>query len=174
MATDTQGEIVNKIKQSDKLVTIDLQKFYDDTERVGLDLSEFLYEGLILKEKDFRADLEAFDWSQFDGQYVAVYCSTDAIISKWAYMLVAQYLNAHAKEIFYGRPDDIHFELYRRKLDKVAWDEYEDKFVILKGCSDKKTPVPESVYMYATQKLLPYVKKLMYGEACSNVPVYRK
>lgn len=174
MATDTQGEIVNKIKQSDKLVTIDLQKHYDSTKRAGLDLKQFLYEGLILKEKDFRADLEAFDWSQYEDQYVCVYCSTDAILSKWAYMLVAQHLTPHAKEVFQGRPDDILFELYRRKLESVDWSSYEDKFVILKGCSDKDKPVPESVYLYATQKLLPHVRKLMYGEACSNVPVYRK
>lgn len=174
MATDTQDEIVNKIKQSDKLVTIDLQKYFDSTKRTGLDLKQFLYEGLILKEKDFRADLEIFDWSQFDGQYVCVYCSTDAILSKWAYMLVAQHLAPYAKEVFQGRPDDILFELYRRNLESIDWSSYQDKFVILKGCSDKDKPVPESVYLFATQKLLPYVRKLMYGEACSNVPVYRK
>lgn len=173
MATDTKGEIVNKVKQSDKLVTIDLQKYFDETPRTELDLKQFLFKGMILKEQDFRDQLEQFDWSQFDDQYVAVYCSTDAIISKWAYMLVGQYLARHAKEVFKGQKDDMLFELYRRKLDDVDWSSYEDKFVILKGCSSKEKPVPESVYLYATQRLVPHVKKLMYGEACSNVPVYR-
>mgnify|MGYP000268163201 CR=1 FL=1 len=173
MATDTSGEIVNKIKQSDKLVTIDLQKYFDETPKAALDLKQFLFKGMILKEEDFRDQLENFDWSQFDGKYVGVYCSTDAIISKWAYMLVGQHLAPHAKEVFKGREDDMLFELYRRKLEDVSWHEYEDKFVILKGCSSKEKPVPESVYLHATQKLIPHVKKLMYGEACSNVPVYR-
>lgn len=173
MATDTKGEIVNKVKQSDKLTTIDLQKYFDSTPRSELDLKQFLFKGMILKENDFRAQLSDFDWSQFDDHYVGVYCSTDAILSKWAYMLVGQYLAPHAKEVFQGRKDDMLFELYRRKLEEVDWASYQDKFVILKGCSSKEKPVPESIYLYATQKLIPYVKKLMYGEACSNVPVYR-
>lgn len=173
MATDTKGEIVNKVKQSDKLVTIDLQKYFDDTPKAELDLKQFLFKGMILKEDDFRNELNDFDWSQFQDQYVAVYCSTDAIISKWAYMLVGQNLAGYAKEVFKGEKKDILFELYRRKLDDIDWSSYKDKFVILKGCSSKEKPVPESVYLYATQRLVPHVKKLMYGEACSNVPVYR-
>ncbi|HLR24905.1 MAG TPA: DUF2480 family protein [Fodinibius sp.] len=173
MATATEGEIVNKIKQSKKLVTLDLQQFFDDTKRVGLDLEQFLFKGLLLKEKEFRTQLEEFDWTQFDDQYVCVYCSTDAILSKWAYMLVGQHLHSHAIEVFKGQPDDIVHELYRRKLDDMEWSQYQDKFVILKGCSDDERPVPDSIYLYATQKLIPYAKKLMYGEACSNVPVYR-
>lgn len=173
MATDTTGEIVNKVKQSDKLVTIDLQKYFDSTPRAELDLKQFLFKEMILKENDFREQLKEFDWNQFEGQYVGIYCSTDAILSKWAYMLVGQHLAPHAKEVFHGRKEDMLFELYRRKLEEVDWASYEDKFVILKGCSSKEKPVPESVYLYATQKLVPHVKKLMYGEACSNVPVYR-
>lgn len=173
MTTDTKGEIVNKVKQSDKLVTIDLQKYFDDTPKVELDLKQFLFKGMILKEEDFRKQLDEYDWSQYEGQYVTVFCSTDAIISKWAYMLVGKHLAGYAKEVFKGRKEDILFELYRRKLDKLDWSSYEDKFVILKGCSSKEKPVPESVYLYATQRLVPHVKKLMYGEACSNVPVYR-
>lgn len=173
MATDAQGDIVNKVKQSKKLVTIDLQQHFDATPRVGLDLKQFLFKGLLLKEKDFREQLEEYDWSQFDDQYVCVYCSTDAIISKWAYMLIGKHLAPYAREVFQGKPDEILFELYRRSLETIEWSEYQDKFVILKGCSSKEKPVPESVYLYATQKLIPHVKKLMYGEACSNVPVYR-
>ena len=172
MATDT-GEIVNKVKQSDKLITLDLQQYFDDTTRSSIDLKQFLFKGMILKEDEFREQLKDHDWSQFDNQYVGVYCSTDAIISKWAYMLVAKHLAAHAKEVFTWQENDMLFELYRRQLNDISWSDYEDKFVILKGCSSKEKPVPESVYLYATQRLVPHVKKLMYGEACSNVPVYR-
>lgn len=168
-----QGEIVNKIKQSEKLVTLDLQQYYDTTPISELDLAQFLHRGLILKEKEFRKSLDKFDWQQFEGGYLCVYCSTDAIISKWAYMLVAQHATGITKEVFYGKKGEVLHELYRRQLDEIDWEQYRDKFVILKGCSDKEKPVPASIYLHATKKLLPFVKKLMYGEACSNVPVYR-
>ncbi|MDZ7693566.1 MAG: DUF2480 family protein [Balneolaceae bacterium] len=170
MAT-AEGEIVNKVKKSKKLVTIDLQKYHDETPVAELDLKEFLYEGLILKEDHFREKVEEHDWLQYRDSYLTIFCSTDAIIPRWAYMLLASKAHPHAEDIFEGREKDLHFELYRRKLDHVDWSEYEGKFVLLKGCSDK--PVPDSVYLHATKKLLPHVAKLMYGEACSNVPVYR-
>lgn len=172
MATQ-KGEIVNKVKQSKKLVTLDLQEYFDETPIQEFDLKDFLHKGLILKEKEFRNQLEDQDWKQYSGNYLTVYCSTDAIISKWAYMLVAQYATRYTKDIFKGRKEDFLYELYRRNLESVNWEDYQDKFVILKGCSSKDKPVPESVYLYATKKLVPHVKKLMYGEACSNVPVYR-
>lgn len=173
MATQEQP-IVNKIKQSDKLVTIDLQKHFDATPIAELDLKDFLFQELILKEKEFREELKNHDWNQYENQYLAVYCSSDAIISKWAYMLVTQYAVPFASDVFKGNKSDVRDELYRRELQKIEWSSYKDKFVILKGCSDKEKPVPESAYLYATKKLVPHVKKLMYGEACSNVPVYRK
>lgn len=174
MAVTREEPIVNKVKQAEKLVTINLQQYFEDTPIMELDLKEFLYEGLILKENEFRDDLENHNWEQYSNCYLAVYCSTDAIISKWAYMIVAQHATPFVKDIFKGNKPAILDELYRRKLEQVEWSNYTDKFVILKGCSDKKKPVPESAYLYATKKLVPYVKKLMYGEACSNVPVFRK
>lgn len=171
MATK-EGEIVNKVKQSKKLVTLDLQEYYDETPVTELDLKEFLYEGLILKEQEFRESLENHDWSQYEDKYLTVYCSSDAIIPKWAYMLVVQHAAPYAEDIFEGNKEACLHELYRRKLESIDWEQYEEKFVLLKGCSDKT--VPESVYLLATKKLLPHVQKLMYGEACSNVPVYRK
>lgn len=170
---EQEAEIVNKVKQSDKLVTFDLQQYFDETPIAELDLKDFLFEGLILKEKEFREQLEEFDWSEFQDHYLVVDCSTDAIISKWAYMLVAQHAVPFVKDVFKGSREDFLFELYRRSLQDVDWSKYQDKFVILKGCSSKEKPVPASVYLYATNKLVPHVKKLMYGEACSNVPVYR-
>jgi hypothetical protein len=166
--------IVNKIQQSKKLVTVDLQQYFDEMPIAELDLKDFLYEGLLLKEEDFRKSLESHKWDQYEGKYLAVFCSTDAIISKWAYMLVAQYAEPFAKDVFAGDKSVVRDELYQRTLSTVDWEQYKDKFVILKGCSGSDKPVPESAYLYATKKLVPHVQKLMYGEACSNVPVYRK
>ncbi len=165
------SEIVNKVKQS-KLETIDLEKYAEGIELHELDLKEFLFQGLILKEAEFREKTEQFDWSQYAGGYLTLYCSTDAIIPKWAYMLIVQLASEHATDILYGSREEALRQIFRQKLDQVDWSRYDDRFVLLKGCS--KLDVPADIYMYATKKLLPHVRKLMYGEACSNVPVYRK
>jgi hypothetical protein len=174
MEVTEEEPIVNKIQQSKKLVTLDLQEYFDETPIAQFDLKDFLYEGLILKEDAYREALEEHDWEQYEGKYVAVFCSTDAIISKWAYMLVAQHAAPFAKDIFKGDTSAVRDELYRSSLSVVDWEQYKGKFVILKGCSDSDKPVPEATYLYATKKLVPHVQKLMYGEACSNVPVYRQ
>jgi hypothetical protein len=165
------SEIINKVQQS-KLETVDLEKFAAGETLHELDLKDFLFQGLILKEGEFREKMEAHDWSQYDGGYLTVFCSTDAIIPKWAYMLVVQHAEHYAGDVFFGSKKDALSEIFRKKLDQVEWSKYEDRFVLLKGCS--KMDVPADVYMYATKKLLPHVRKLMYGEACSNVPVYRR
>ncbi len=174
MADTQEGTIVNKIKQSKKLVTLDLQQYFDPMPIAELDLKQFLFQELILKEKEFRSALENHNWQQYKNQYLAVFCSSDAIISKWAYMLIAQHAAPFAEDVFTGTKTDARDELYRRRLSDIEWSAFSGKFVILKGCSDKEKPVPESAYLYATKKLVPHVHKLMYGEACSNVPVYRK
>lgn len=165
------SEIVNKVKQS-KLETVDLEKFAAGIELHELDLKEYLFKELILKEKEFRQHLEELDWSRYEGTYLTVHCSTDAIIPKWAYMLVVQHAEKYALNVYFGNRQDALKQLFREKLDLVDWEEYSEKFVLLKGCS--KMDVPPEIYMYATKKLLPHVRKLMYGEACSNVPVYKK
>ena len=112
------------------------------------------------------------DWSAYDDAYLTVYCSTDAIIPKWAFMLVVQHAENHARDVYFGTREEAIKQLFKNKLDLVNWSDYDGRFVLLKGCS--KMDVPADVYMYATKKLLPHVQKLMYGEACSNVPVYKK
>ncbi|HKJ47105.1 MAG TPA: DUF2480 family protein [Balneolales bacterium] len=166
-----EGPIVNKVAKSG-LITIDLQEYYDDTPIETFDLKDHLYQGLIIREKDFRKALDQHDWTRYAGTYVAVHCSSDAIIASWAYMLVTTYAQVYAREVFFGNRDDVRFELYRRKLENIDWSQYEGSRIILKGCSDK--PVPPSVYLLATKKLLPYAERVMYGEACSFVPVYRE
>ncbi|MCG2589439.1 DUF2480 family protein [Rhodohalobacter sulfatireducens] len=165
------SEIVNKIKQS-KLETIDLEKLAADVKVYELDLKDFLFKEMILKEAEFREKMEAHDWSQYEDGYLTVYCSTDAIIPKWAYMLVVQHAKDHTKDVLSGTKREALSQIFRQKMDQTDWQQYEDRFVLLKGCS--KMDVPPDVYMYATKKLMPHVKKLMYGEACSNVPIYRK
>ena len=168
MSEDT---IVNKVQQNTKLVTIDLQKFHDATPIEELDIKQFLFQELLLKEKDFRQQIKDFDWAQFEGKYLCVYCSTDAIIAPWAWMLITAQASEYAKEVFKGRKDAFQYQLYQRALDAVDWDQYQDKFVLLKGCGD--VHVPDSIYLHATNKLMKRAKKIMYGEACSNVPVWR-
>jgi hypothetical protein len=165
------SEIVNKIKQS-KLETVDLEKFAAGVVVKELDLKDFLFHEMILKESEYREKMEAHDWEQYKDTYLTVFCSTDAIIPKWAYMLVVQHAGEYAIDVLFGNKSEALSQIFRQKLDLVNWDNYTDRFVLLKGCS--KIDVPAEVYMYATKKLLPHVKKLMYGEACSNVPVYRK
>lgn len=165
------SEIVNKIKQS-KLETVDLEKLAADVNVYELDIKNFLFQEMILKEKEYREKMEAHDWSQYEDGFLTVFCSTHAIIPKWAYMLVVQHAQDHAKDVFFGSKQEALSQIFRHKLDQTDWQKYEDRFVLLKGCS--KMDVPADVYMYATKKLMPHVKKLMYGEACSNVPIYRK
>lgn len=165
------AEIVNKVQQS-KLETVDLEKLVADVKVYDLDLKDFLFQEMILKEKEYREKMDAHDWSQYKDGFLTVYCSTDAIIPKWAYMLVVQHVQDHTKDVFFGTKQEALSQIFRYKLDQTDWQKYEDRFVLLKGCS--KMDVPADVYMYATKKLMPYVKKLMYGEACSNVPIYRK
>ncbi|MEX0823919.1 MAG: DUF2480 family protein [Balneolaceae bacterium] len=165
------AEIVNKVKQS-KLETVDLEKFTGNISVKELDLKDFLFQEMILKEKEFREKMESHNWEQYKGAYLAVYCSTDAIIPKWAYMLVVQHAEENSEDVFFGDKKSVISQVLKQKLDTYNWSDYEGSFVLLKGCS--KMDVPAEVYMYATKKLIPHVSKLMYGEACSNVPVYRK
>ncbi len=165
------AEIVNKIKQS-KLETVDLEKLVGDIHIKPFDMKEMLYEGLILREKQFRELLKEHDWEQYKDHYVAVYCSTDAIIPKWAYMLVVQYAHNIARDVLFGEPDDVFRTVAGKVLDEVDWKVYSDRFVLLKGCS--RAEISAALYMHATKKLLPHVRKLMYGEACSNVPVFNQ
>lgn len=165
------AEIVNKVKQS-KLETVDLEKIVSGFDLYEFDLKGFLFQGLILKEKDFREKMDAHDWKKYDGAYLTVFCSTDAIIPTWAFMLVTQYVAPFAEDILYGTRREAEIQIFKDKIEAVNWSEFDGKFVLLKGCS--KIKLTPEIYMHATKLILPHVKKLMYGEACSNVPVYRK
>ena len=166
-----QEEIVNRVANS-VLQVFDLEDFYPEGKRATVDISGWLWEGFVLKEKDFREALKNHDWKQYEGQYVALYCSTEAIVPAWAYMLVTVYLQPYAKKIVQGKPQDLDVLLYSEILNTLDYTEYEGKPVIIKGCSRK--PVPEEAYTLATQKLMPVAKSIMFGEACSSVPLYKR
>ncbi|HEX8268529.1 MAG TPA: DUF2480 family protein [Flavobacterium sp.] len=164
-------EIVNKVAES-VLMVFDLEDYYPQGNRVQLDISQWLYEGLLLREKDFRGHLKNHDWSQYQDQYVAVTCATDAIVPAWASILVTVYLAPYAKKVISGDLEDLEAALYLEILPNLDYSIYESKPVIIKGCSRK--PVPMAAYVYAAQKLQPFARSIMYGEACSAVPLYKR
>ncbi|MDQ7916332.1 DUF2480 family protein [Mesonia sp. MT50] len=164
-------EIINKVANS-KLITVNLEDYYLAGNREQIDISQWLYEGFVLREKEFRATLKEYDWSVYNNTLVALSCSTDAIIPSWAYILITTYLQPYAKKIVVGDLPALESILYAEKLQQEDWSHLKDKMVIIKGCSSK--PVPENAYLLLAQYLQPMVKSLMFGEACSSVPLYKK
>ncbi|PZR23902.1 MAG: hypothetical protein DI539_01535 [Flavobacterium psychrophilum] len=166
-----EEEIINRVANS-VLQVFDLEDYYPEGERAGIDISTWLWEGFVLREKEFRDALKNYDWEQYNDKFVALYCSTDAIVPAWAYMLITTYLQPFAKSVVQGSAEEINIQLYRDIINKLDVSEYEGKPVIIKGCSRK--PVPQEAYVMATQKLMPVAKSIMFGEACSSVPLYKK
>lgn len=164
-------EIVNRVANS-KLMTIDLEDLYPKGERVLFDISKWLLEGIVLREKDFRKEAEEHDWSQYSNCYVALYCSTDAIVPGWAYLLLSLHLAPYASKVVVGSIENIETVIFSEIIDKLDVSEYQDKPVIIKGCTHK--PIPENAYVLLAQKLHPVARSIMYGEACSSVPLYKR
>lgn len=163
--------IVNKVAESG-LITFDLEEFYPKGEIAVFDLKEYLFMGLILKEKDYRAALLATDWTQYQDKYVAITCTADAIIPMWANMLAASYLQPVAKDVVFGNEQQLITNIITKNLATVNGEEYTDKRVVVKGCGD--IAIPETAYVDITNKLRPFAKSIMYGEPCSTVPIYKK
>ena len=166
-----QDEITNKVANS-VLEVFDLEDYYAKEIRTQIDISQWLYEGFLLKEKDFREALKNHNWTQYENNYIAIHCATDAIIPAWAIILVTIYVSPFAKKVVSGDLQDLETSLYQDVLSTIDYAKYQDKPVIIKGCSKK--PVPESAYVLAVQKLQPFAKSIMYGEACSAVPLFKK
>lgn len=162
---------MNKIAQSG-LITFDLEKYYPQQEMVIFDLKDFLFMELILKEKDYREKLKNLDWSIYQNKTVGVTCSADAIIPMWAYMLAVTYLQPVADEVIFADEAQLFNFLFLRNMSAIDPKDFEDKRVVIKGCGDKK--IPEAAYVEITKILLPVAKSIMYGEACSTVPLFKK
>lgn len=162
---------VNKVAESG-LVSFDLEEYYPKGEIKTFDLKEYLFMGLILKEKDFRAALQSTDWPVYQDAYVAITCTADAIIPMWAYMLVASYLQPFAKEVVFGDEKKLISSVLLKNLAAVKGEDYTDQRVVVKGCGE--VDIPETAYVEITHKLRPFVKSIMYGEPCSTVPIYKK
>ena len=164
-------EIKNRVAES-KIVTFDLEDYYPKGERILFDVSDWLYEHVILKEKDFREKAKSHNWEQYNDAYVALYCSTDAIIPAWAYMLITTFLSPYAKKIIVGDLKQLETSLYQEIIKNMDLSALKDLPVIVKGCSRK--PVPENAYIFLIQKLQSVAKSIMYGEACSAVPLFKR
>ncbi len=163
-------EIVNKVAQS-KLITIDLEDYYPQGNRIVIDIKDWLFQEIILKEKEFRTYVKEHDWSQYKDSYVALNCSTDAIIPSWAYMLVTTELASFAKKIIIGNLKELETSIFQDIISQMPFESYKDMPVIIKGCAEK--PIPETAYIQLITKLILVAKSIMYGEACSTVPLFK-
>ena len=163
--------IFNRVAES-KLITFDLEKLYQIGDRITIDLSQWLDKGIILREKEFRLKLKQHNWKAYRNQFVAIYCSTDAVLPAWASLLVTTYLQPYAKKVVMGSLVDLETHLFTEEIKKINISSFKDKAVIIKGCTDKK--VPEDSYVQLISRLQPVVKSLFYGEACSSVPLFKK
>jgi len=164
-------EIINKVAESG-IITLDPEKYYPRQETALFDLKDFLFMGMILKEKDYRKKLKTLDWEPFRDRYVGVCCSADAIIPVWAYMLAASYLEPVAKDVIMGDEKELHRHLFLKNLSAINTEDFADKRVVIKGCGE--TPIGDFAYLEITKLLRPVAKSIMYGEPCSTVPVYKK
>lgn len=165
-------EIVNRVANNKNLITFDLEEYYPEGKRILFDIKDWLFEGLLLREKEFRQHVSDHDWSQYQDQYVAFTCSTEAIIPGWAYLLLTSAIAPYAKKVVVGSLETLETIIYHEIITDLDLSPYQDKFLIIKGCSNK--PVPEGAYIFLLQKLQLVAKSIMYGEACSSVPLYKR
>lgn len=165
-----EQEIINRVAKS-PLQIFDLEDYFPEGKRIGIDISVWMWEGFILKESEFRDALKNHNWSQYQDAYVYLYCSTDAIIPGWAFSLVTMQLVSIAKKVIIGTEQTLNEVLYQEILSGIDFSVYKDKPVLIKGCANK--PVPENALVLACQYLQPMAKSIMFGEACSTVPLYK-
>lgn len=164
-------EIINRVAESG-IKTINLEQLIPNGERSEIDLKDLLFQGLVLRENDFRGFINDTDWGKYSGHFVNVCCSADAIVPNWAYMLIASRLSGVAKKVVFGDKGNLESQLLLDEIAQLNLNDYTDERVIIKGCSDKA--IAEEAYLNLTLRLTPVVKSLMFGEPCSAVPVYKK
>lgn len=166
-----EEKLINRVAESG-LITINLENFFPDKPIIVFDLKDYLFHGLILKEKDFRDALKQKAWSDYSGKIVLIVCSGDAIIPMWAYMLVSQYLAPFAADVYTGDEASFLSHYYHQILGGLDLEPYEGQRIIIKGCGSK--PVPSEAYSRITQLLQPVAQSIMFGEPCSTVPVFKR
>ncbi len=164
-------EIINRVARS-PIVNIDLEDHYPSGRRILFDIKDWLFEGLILKEKDFREYVQNHNWSQYQDSYVALSCSEDVIIPSWAFLLLTSELAPFTKKVVVGNLEILETAIFQEIIEKIDIEEYRDKPIIVKGCANK--PIPPSAFSFLIQKIQPVAKRIMYGEACSMVPLYKR
>lgn len=168
---ETDNQIINRVASS-SLITFDLEEYHQPGERILLDIKDQLYQGLMLREKEFRDFIKTHDWASYTDKHVAITCSEDAIVPTWAYMLLTTALQPFARNVVFGSLHDLEIVLYSRALSTINWESFKDQKVVVKGCS--KVAVPIAAYVEATHRLRPYAASIMFGEPCSTVPVFKK
>ena len=165
-------EIVNRVAKS-PLVSLDLEDYLHQGEQVVFDIKDVLYEGMILREKDFRTFIKENDWSVYQDKNVGLVCTADAIVPTWAYMLLVTSLKGFANTVTFGSGDDIEKAMIDQAIEKcLEGNDLEDKKVVIKGCGNIKNV--EYAYTMITEKLFSKVTSLMYGEPCSTVPIFKR
>jgi len=171
MVNQKNDILINRVANSG-LITIDLSKFLPENNPVSFDLKDYLFHGLILKEKDFRTALKSHDWESYQGHALCVFCSTDAIIPHWAYMLVATYAKPYASAVHQGTTQDWRTSQLLANLAKEDYQQYDGKRIVIKGCGD--ATIPPAAYLAVASHLQPYAQSIMYGEPCSTVPIFKR
>ena len=166
-----EDEIINRVANS-KLMVVDLEDYYPKGQRTIFDIKDWLFHELVLREKDFREHVNQHDWSQYQDHYLALTCTSDAIVPAWAFMLLTMYLEPFAKMIVVGDLEQLETSIYQEIIQNLETDAYVDQMLIIKGCAHK--PVPANAYIMLSRKLKPLAKSIMYGEACSSVPLYKR
>lgn len=168
---ETESILVNRVAESD-LQTIALDELTSNKEIVDFDLKDYLFQGLILREKDFRQAVKEYSWPALEGKILAVHCSTEAIIPMWAYMLIAANASAFTQKIYYGNKQEAMEAALIGNINEKDWSYLQGKRVVVKGCSDME--LPAAAYLIIAQKIQPYVQSMMYGEPCSTVPIFKR
>jgi hypothetical protein len=164
-------EIINRVALS-KLMVVDLEDYYPEGERFVFDIKDWLFEGLVLREKDFRQSVKDYNWSKHERQFIALTCSTDAIVPAWAYMLLTIALEPYARKVNKGDLESLEASIYQDLITTFDVEPYQNKLIIIKGCAHK--PIPLNAYIMLSAKLKPVAKSIMFGEACSSVPLFKR
>lgn len=166
-----ENEIINRVANS-KLVVVDLEDYYPKGQRTVFDIKDWLFQELVLREKDFREQVKNHEWSQYQDHYVALTCTSDAIVPAWAFMLLTMHLQPYAKTVVVGSLEQLETSIYQEVIHNLETESFIDQPLIIKGCTNK--PVPANAYIMLVQKLKPLARSIMYGEACSSVPLYKR